>query len=118
MNGIVFPAIVERIATRKDHTFAITLGSNELSPSQGGDLLHLSGKLAAVYISPKETISQKEMDQVDSLDPELPGKTPGQRLRAVMFLLFKQDAQGHKDFDGYYKQKMEGIIEHYKKMIV
>ena len=67
MNGIVFPAIVERIATRKDHTFAITLGSNELSPSQGGDLLHLSGKLAAVYISPKETISQKEMDQVDSL---------------------------------------------------
>lgn len=88
MKGLLVPAIVENIQTRKDNTLKIVLGTNELSPVNAGSLFGLHGKLATVYISPSE-INQKEIDQIDRLDPELPGKTQAQRIRAVLYILFE-----------------------------
>jgi hypothetical protein len=116
MNGILLPAYVENITTRKDKTVKITLGSQELSQGKAGELFSLLNNLAIVYIAPKE-ISQKEIDQVDKLDPELAGKSQSQRIRSVLYLLFMQDSEGHKDFDGYYKSKTDKYIDHLKSKI-
>jgi hypothetical protein len=116
VKGIILPAIVEKVGTRKDNSLFVTIGTNELSPNDGGYLLSLHGKLATVYLSPAE-INQKEIDQVDSLEPELAGKTPSQRLRNVLFILFQQNNEGQKDFDSFYKFKMGTIIDHLKTKI-
>jgi len=116
MKGILLPAIIEAIQSRKDNTLKIVLGTNELSPANAGSLFGLHNKLATVYISPSE-IDQKEIDQVDKLDPELQGKTQGQRLRGVLYILFEQDHEGFNDFDSYYKHRTEKIIEHLKTKI-
>lgn len=116
-NGILLASIVENIATRRDGTIKVTLGTQELSQGKAGELFALNGKLAAVYISPKDSINQKEMDQVDSVDVDLPGKSQSQRLRSVLFVLFEQDHEGHKDFKSYYHSKTEVIIEHMKSKI-
>jgi len=117
MKGILLPSIIENIATRKDNTIKITIGTNELSQGNAGELFSLVNKLAVVYISPKEAVDQRELDQIDKIDPEFQGKTQSQRLRAVLFKLFDQDKEGFKDFDTYYKSKTEKIIEHLKTKI-
>jgi hypothetical protein len=118
MNGILLPSIVENISTRRDGSIKVTLGTQELSQGKAGELFILQGKLAAVYISAKDTITQAELNQVDNLDPEIDAKTPGQRLRSVLYILWSTtDEEGHKTFDTYYKAKMETIISHMKSKI-
>ena len=116
MKGILIPAIVENIGSRKDNTLKITLGTNELPPDNAGALFALHNKLVTVYISPSQ-VNTVEIEQVDKLDPELQGKTQGQRIRNVLFLLFQQDTEGFKSFDEFYKFKTERIIEHLKTKI-
>ncbi len=96
---------------------SLSLETMELSPGKAGELFSLRNMIAAVYISPKETIPQKELDQVDAMEPGFKGKSPAQRLRGVLFILFGQSNEGYKDFDSYYKAKMEGIIQEYKNNI-
>ena len=52
-----------------------------------------------------------------SMTSKVPVKSPSQRLRGVFYSLFKQDDQGFDDFDSYYDDKMDKIINHYKKFI-
>lgn len=117
MIGILLPCLVESITTRKDHTVKITLGTQELSQGKAGELFALMNKIAAVYISPKDDIDQKEMNQVDKIDPEFQGKTQSQRIRNTLYILYTQDSEGHKDFEGFYRNKTELYIEHLKTKI-
>ena len=43
--------IVEGVRTRKDRTLAVTLGTQEVSPNQAGQLVEMTGNLCAVYIT-------------------------------------------------------------------
>lgn len=116
MNGSLLSVQIENIATRKDKTVKIILGTQELSPAKAGELFQLMNQIAVCYISPK-TISQSEIDQVDKIDPEFEGKTQSQRIRGVLFKLFQQDSEGFKTFDDYYHNKTEKYIEHLKTKI-
>lgn len=117
MQGVLIPVIIENITTRKDNTIKITLGSQEVSPQVAGELFRLLNKLAACYFSPKETIRQAEIDQVDELDVEMDGKSQSQRLRNVLFVLWQQSPEGYKDFKNFYQAKTEQIIDHFKSKL-
>lgn len=114
MNGIILSAIIENVSTRADGTVKVVLGCQEMSASRAGELMTLNRKLAAVYLSPKESINQKEIDQVDAIDPVMPAKSCSQRMRNVLFVLWQQQPEGFKDFEGFYKWKMEQYIEQIK----
>lgn len=109
--------IVEGVRTRKDRTLAVTLGTQELSPAQAGELVQMNGKVCAVYITEKESIPQNVIDQVEEADIDLPGKSQGQRIRSVLYVLFTQDTEGHASFNDYYHSKTEKIIQHLKSKI-
>ena len=118
MTGILLPAIIESISTRADGSVKITIGTQELSQGRAGELFSLTRKLAVVYISPKDSVPQKELDQVDNIDPEFTNaKTQSQRIRAVLFKLWEQQPEGHKDFDAFYKAKTNQVIEHFKSKL-
>jgi hypothetical protein len=117
MNGLLLGGIVESISTRKDRTVKVVFGTQELSPSVAGELMRLQNNLVAVYVSTKEAISQKEMDQVDKIDPEFEGKSQSQRIRNVLYKLWEQASEGYKDFNLYYQSKTEMYIEHLKSKI-
>lgn len=116
-NGVLIAAQIENVTTRKDRTIKITIGTNELAPDKTAVIMSMVHNICALYISPKETISQKEVDQVDKLDPEFGGKTQSQRIRNVLYKLFEQNREGFKDFDTYYHSKTEMYIEHLKTKI-
>lgn len=116
MNGILVPVQVENISTRKDKTVKLVLGTQELSPAKAGELFNLLNTVGMAYLCPKG-IDQKEIDQVDKLDPEFEGKTQSQRIRSVLYKLFQQEPEGFKDFDSFYQSKTEKYIEHLKSKI-
>jgi hypothetical protein len=115
MQGIILSAIIENIATRADGTVKVVLGCQEMSASRAGELMTLSRKLAAVYVSPKESITQKEIDQCEAIDPVMPAKTCSQRMRAVLYILWQQSPEGFKEFETFYRYKMEGYINAIKE---
>lgn len=117
MNGLLLAAQIERVSTRKDRTVSITLGCQELTPARAGELMTFANQVVAVYISPKETISQKEVDQVDAVNPEFPGKSQSQRLRNVLFVLWQHAPENYKDFDVFYKHHTELIIDNIKSKL-
>lgn len=116
MNGIMLPAYVENVTTRKDKTVKITIGTQEISPEKAGQLFNLMNSLSVMYISPKE-IDDSEIEKVDKVNPDLGGKTQSQRLRNVLFKLYEQDREGFSDFNNYYHNKTEAIITHFKGKI-
>lgn len=116
MTGLLIPVTFEGIQTRKDNTIKVILGTQELDPAKAGELFTLNNKFGYCYLS-QRTIDQSDIEVVDELDPEFEGKTQSQRLRGVLFLLWKQDDEGYKDFKNYYQAKTDKIIEHLKTKI-
>jgi hypothetical protein len=113
MKGQLLPAIIENIATRKDRSIKIIIGTQEMSPADAGQIFTYNGQLVTVYICPAE-IDNRELEQVDKLNPELNSKSKSRRLRDVMFVAWKQNPEGYKTFDEYYSAKYEQIIDHWK----
>lgn len=109
MNGTLITAQIGTIRTLVDGSVSMTFVTPELSPGKVGEFFALRNKVAYLYVSANQ-IENSEKKMVDALDPELPTKTPGQRLRAVLYRLWEQDAEGYKDSDSYYRAKMESII--------
>jgi len=117
MTGLLLPTIITAIRTRVDGSLGFVCETQELSPSKAGELFALRGKTTMTYISPKDTISQKEIDQVNAIDAEIQGKTPSKRLRDVLYVLFTQQPDGYQDFELFYKFKMNQITEHFKSKL-
>lgn len=115
---IIVPAILESATTRKDKTLSVRFGTQELSPSQVADIIAMNQNYCFLGIK-NVPFTDQEKSIVESLevDFELNQKTPGQRLRNVLFRLFELDSEGYKTFHDYYNVKMEKIIEHYKQKL-
>jgi hypothetical protein len=117
MDGLLLPAIVSSIRSLKDGSVSVCVETQELSPSKAGELFSFRKKVIMMYLSPKETITQKELDQVNNIDVEVQGKTQSQRMRAVLYLLHQQSPEGYKTFEEFYRFKTEQIIEHLKSKL-
>lgn len=117
MTGLLLPAIINSIRSLKDGSINISVETQELSPARAGEVFGLRGKLVALYISPKETIPQRDLDQVDSVDVDLPGKTKSQRIRNVLYRIWELQPDGHKSFESYYNQVQERHINDLKQTL-
>jgi hypothetical protein len=113
MKGQLIAAIVENITTRKDRSLKVVIGTQEMNPGAAAQLLQYAHQLVTIYISPA-AVDNREIEQVDKIDPELNNKSQSQRIRNVLYLLHQQADEGFKDFDTFYKAKTELYIEHLK----
>lgn len=108
MNDVVkVPAILEGINTLKDRTLKVTFHTNEISAETGASLMRLNQNFGWLLFA-SEGVSEIE---IPSEPPKefRNEKSQSQRLRAVLFLWWQQD--GSKgEFESFYRQKMETII--------
>lgn len=115
MKPLFLSGQVENISSRKDRTWKISFGTQELTPELSGMLSGFVNEFC--YMALKvEPFKKDEKDIVESLQSELDfsGKSPGQRLRNVLYRLWEQDKEGYEDFNLYYNFQMEKIINHFK----
>jgi len=116
MQGTLLPVIVGSIRSLKDGSVSVTVETQELSPGKAGELFALRNKVCYAYFS-ANMIDNSEKKIIDSIDPELKGKTSGQRLRSVLYRLWEQKPDGYNDSESFYKAKMELIINTYKSYL-
>lgn len=117
MEGTLIQCEVSSVRSLVDGSVRITLDTPEISGSKAGELFDLRKNIAYCYISPK-AIESNVVKMVNALDPELRGKTPGQRLRGVMFRMWEQNNEGYSDSESFYIAKMELIINTYKSQLL
>jgi len=120
MKAITFQAIVDGVQTRKDGTLSIKLGTQELGPEESAHVFHYANKLSWVAIK-EMPVNEEDLEIPEGYTPEFPSdKSPSQRLRAVLYVLWKQ---GHdtgktkKSADQFYRDYMTGIINNVKELL-
>lgn len=113
---IIIPAQIEGISTRSDKTLKLVIGTQEMPPNEAGRLFGMNQRMAYIAIK-EEAFQQSEIDAVEqlSVNPEdTKNRTPSQRLRAILYVLWNENNEGHPTFDSFYSQKIEKIITHFK----
>jgi hypothetical protein len=113
---ITLPAIIEEPRMLKDKTVKISLAFQEQTPEVMAEVFRLCGSYGFVAIK-EENFLPSELEAMDDLKADAIGKSPSQRLRAVLYLLWKQDDEGFRDFGSYYHWRVERVIDFYKSKL-
>lgn len=74
--------------------------------------MELQGINVELLISP----SDEQNVEAYKIEADLDQKSPSQRMRSVLFILWKEDNEG-VDFQEYYRRHMEKLIEFLKGKI-
>lgn len=106
MQAISCGVIINRVSTRKDRSLTVSLETPELDSTEAVALMQLANRELNMVLTPVgESVSA-----VKEVRGQFDTKTPSQRLRAVLFILWKQ-ADGTGDFEDLYRREMQTIID-------
>lgn len=102
------PVILDGISTRKDGSLSLRLSTPELTPDEKLAFLQFQNLQCTMLL-------QKESDapSLKDVKGEFDRKTPGQRLRACLFVAWNNNGRPG-DFEDYYRSKMEFFINSVK----
>lgn len=117
MTKLVLDGVLETLKTRMDGTVTLTFSLQELEANKAGELFALRGKYCKALFS-DTSITENEKQLVENLDVHSTAKTksPSYRLRSVLYLVHERMTTD-QDFETYYKNELEKIIDHYKNKI-
>lgn len=103
---------------RTDGSFNITVNIVIPSKEQKGIIDDMFQQEVVVYMREGSEITVDEIEIIDNIDIELGNsKTPSQRLRNTLYVLWSDKPEGFTQFKEFYKFKMEQIINHLKSKI-
>lgn len=113
MNLVTGAGIIERVATRKDGTLSITIGTQEATPELGGRLFTLNNQfIKFLFTDGAISTEAKELIEDIELTAPKPAKfSKGQILRFAIKDLYKCDNRGFKTDEEFYEAYMQGLIE-------
>lgn len=117
--NVLFPALITRVNTTRDNSIVIKLETQELSPDKMSELMRLHKNICYCMLK-SVSIDNKDMEIIEQI--ELGGseisfkspKTSSQKLRNVLYLLWKQTENKNLNFDEFYSYNMEEIINSFK----
>ena len=117
--NLIIEATIENISTRSDNTIKVVIGTQEMDAEQSAKLFQFRNNIAKVLFS-TDNITKEIIQSVSEAAIEAkpqPGKTPSQRLRAVLFRYYEQTNATNITFETYYQNEIEKIINHYKSKL-
>lgn len=114
---IIIDGILEKLSTLNDGSVKLSICTQEMDSSNGAQIFQLRGKYIKILLS-DSNISEPEQLLIDEakIQDGRKVKTKSQRLRGVLFRLHEQTIPD-TDFELFYNEKMEAIIEHYKQKL-
>ena len=105
-------ATVTRISSTADGGLSIGLRTQELSAAEKTLCMDYHNSFGHFLFKENE-FQESDIPKQDIGDAK---KTPSQRLRSIMYKLYKQSGT-NVDFEVYYRLEMDKINEHFKKKI-
>jgi len=112
---IILPAQIAPPRLRKDGSASISFDTRELSAEEIFTIMSLRQSEGWLCFAPNEAEIEVPTGNV-----EIGEKTPSERLRAVLFVWYKQETDAGRYvglFDNFRKTKMESIIEGVKSKL-
>lgn len=106
MKAIVLNAILSSFRSRKDKSIGFSVSTGEFSVPERVAIMELEGINVRMLIEPQDYEPEGKI----AVDKELHSKTPSERLRAILFVKFRQS--GEKiEFIDYYIREINRICE-------
>lgn len=113
---VQIPAQIVDFRPKKDRSYKITFETRELSGKEVAILVdNFQGEGWLLY-DPNEAIKEVDIPK-GSADSGLEGKTPSQRLRSAIFVLWQQSGEPGADFNRYYQTQVERMIDAIKEKL-
>jgi hypothetical protein len=112
------PAILEDYKSAKKGSVSVKFITNEnLTPEQHMMIVRSEDKFGHLIFLPTETEETELLNIINNLPAltkEVNEKTPSERMRAVLFIYWKEKCKDGKLFDEFYRHYMEQIIDQIK----
>lgn len=114
---ILTAAQLDGYQRRKDKTVSLRFITQEKTSGEIADIDSMVDAFGIVYFRGQEKINQDEIDELDTVELDLydEPKSQSQRLRNVLFKVWKIEEQG--TFKEFYRHETERIIQHYKNKL-
>lgn len=111
MIKLQFSAQVDGVTAKKDKTLSLKLGTQELTSEETSYIFDLMNK--QIWIGMAET-ALESLD-VPEVMPEMHGdKTPSQRLRGLLYVLWENKTDKKRTFPQFYEDYMFKLCEQLK----
>lgn len=114
---LILPAIIHPPLIRKDGSVSLKFDSRELSAEEYMIIMGFRNTEGWVAFSPNED----GIPDLPNEPAEVDEKTPSERLKAVIYVWYKQESDKGKfvgTFETFRKEKMEKIIEGVKSKLL
>lgn len=112
MQTIKTQGVITSITSKQDRSLGLRVTTPELSPQEKAVFMECQGLNLDISFTPLDFESHEVMEVKSEVD----SKTPSQRLRSVLFVLYDQEGRPG-EFSEYYNQKMNKIIDQLKSRI-
>lgn len=109
MKAITCPVIITSASTRADGSLGLRLATPELKPDEKTAFFELLNVNLKMLLQPNDA----EPAELKDIKGEFDTKTPSMRLRATLFVWWKQQ-QEPGEFEEFYRRNMEKLIEYVK----
>lgn len=113
MKALRTDAQLTSATTRADGSLGLRFATPEMTSVEKAAVFELQNKNVVLFIQPTD-----EPDEIVEVKGQFEEKSPSQRLRAVLFLLWRQgDASEVCDFSQFYRNRIEAVIEQVKSKL-
>ena len=117
--NITSQVTLDSVTRKRDKSISLRFVTTlEQSSEQLMEMDKLLNDTGVLYFKSSGKLTEDEKNALENVKIENEGKSKSQRLRAVMWVYYKQNEEEiGKDFKDFYSDKMEGFIEHIKGKI-
>lgn len=112
MKVIQTQIIITGIRAKVDGSLGLSMCTPELTAEEKVEFMKLQNTNIDATFIPKDEPNVPEL----KVNADMNSKTPSQRLRGVLYVIWEQN--GHKDtFENFYSEQMNKVIEAYKSKL-
>lgn len=112
MKAISLSIVIDGIRAKKDRSLGLTVSTPEMTVEEKTLMFELQGVNCHATIQPID----EEFPEIVEVKAETDRKTASSRLRGILWVLW--DKRGREgDFDTFYRQQIEKVIERIKTLV-
>lgn len=112
MRAITTPCILTSLRSRADGSLGLSFSTPELTAEEKTTWFQLQNQNCRMLLEPLDV----DPDPPVEVKGEMDAKTPGQRLRAALYVFWTQQGSPG-DFEQFYKARMHQFIEGVKSKL-
>ena len=117
MKSVQIPVILDGLNTLKDKSIKLVFQTREFSGAEVAELLKYRDAEGWLLFAPNPFDEKTNIPKESADSGKGEGKSPSQRLRAVLYVMWEQKGKPTDTFEEYYRIQMEKVLEQLKSRL-